>query len=59
VAAAAALADLVLVLATVIGAVLGIGRDLATARRVCALLMLFDLHGDFPDGRAEVMHLPG
>jgi len=58
-AAAAAFTDFVLVLATMIGAVLGIGRDLATARRMCAFLMLLDLHGGSPDGCDPVMRPPG
>lgn len=51
--AAAALADLVLVIAAVAGAVLRTAGRLATARRMCALLMLFDLHGRFSVGNVS------
>jgi hypothetical protein len=57
-AATAAVADVVRVIATVIGAVLDIDGNLATARRVRALLVLLDLHDGSPGPRDVVMRLP-
>jgi hypothetical protein len=56
VAAAAALADVVLMIAAVVGAVLRVARNLATTSGVSARVM-FGLHGGSPDGRGPVMHL--